>query len=541
MTKVKRSKVKRSKVKRSKVKRVKRVKRTMRRSLKRRSFKKNKKRTKKTRTKKTKTMRRLRGGMVQQHPIVLKQPHGFCYKKGNYVWTKVYYAIHDKTLNFYTIVKRDSGDGLYGEGKRGSSISDLTGTQLEVSDSPETIGMNFLDKNLYTLLTVCGPDGSPICVELAFPEIAEYGQGDPEILKGAIENISAGRDWDISEEEQTERERVETERVEAEKIERERVETERVGVEEIARAAAQTEENTNEELRARAKYDIFGLIQKNGITDPLEKFKYTMKEFRNFLSELLSVNIKSIEGFTLGSFGLIVIVIVDDLRKVLKITLEYPRETSPCNNEKIEFDIQSKVTEIQEDITIGVDSFTCVTGITPIVGMRQLIMAISGQSADIENHKIADLGEKRLRIPGEWEWKEEWWLTPVENICFSIIIMDYLEGINLSTFLKSSTDKKLKEVLEDFRKKINLLHKNGIYHCDLHYGNVMVRNSDNTIRIIDFGQSTLVESSDNPEWDETKNCGARHIVQEDSERMAQVLVQGNCPGPWGQETTTCLD
>ena len=530
---------------RSKVKRVKRVKR----SLKRRSFKNTKrtKRTKITKRKKTKRKRRtqinrrnkrMSGGM-DASVNVDETLESVCYTVGNTTgkWNKRFAVLYSDSLMIYLDETKQGG--------RSDSVPSLRETYK--AGPPLNI-----DQAIWTTSIKRYPMGKDYYL-FRFNRkdyIFEERDTRDQFVTG-IKNILEERDWNISEADVmatpekakvavAEVKRVEEiARAEAKRVE-EIARAEAKRVEEIARAAAQTEENKNEELRAIAKYDIFGLIQKNGITDPLEKFKYTMEEFRKFLSELLSVNIKSIEGFRSGSFGLIVIVIVDGLRKVFKITLEHPRETSPCNNEKIEFDIQSKVTEIQEDITIGVDSFTCVTGITPIVGMRQLIMAISEQSEDIEN-KIQTLGEKRLRIPTEWTWSG-WSEKYSEDICFSIIIMDYLEGINLSTFLKSSTDKdKVKEVLEDFRKKINLLHNRGIYHCDLHSGNVMVRNSDNTIRIIDFGQSTLVESSDNPEWDETKNCGARHIVQEDSERMAQVLVQKHCPGPWGEEKPTCLD
>ena len=104
----------------------------------------------------------------------------------------------------------------------------------------------------------------------------------------------------------------------------------------------------------------------------------------------------------------------------------------------------------------------------------------------------------------------------------------------------SAIDDDVKKVLEDFRKKINLLHINGVYHCDLHWNNVMVL-TDLSVRIIDFGNSIKREPGDSiTKWGESWNCsgaGNTPFIYQQPENF----VQQFCPRPWHSKEPTCLD
>jgi hypothetical protein len=203
MTKVKRSKLKRSKVKR--------VKRTMKRSLKRRSFRKTKrlKRTKRTqinrRTKRTKRTKRKKRTQINRRTKRMKggsaegagdPPMGYCWKqkpKGRW-WPKRYVKIEGKALNVYD--DRDS------ETPRGSSIPDLTGAVVttgtiswnKVGWSTEYLGETG-DNNLLTIDYIEG--GVKKSGKFAFSK----REDDVRLSDGfrtAIQNISEGRDWNMS-------------------------------------------------------------------------------------------------------------------------------------------------------------------------------------------------------------------------------------------------------------------------------------------------------------------------------------------------------
>jgi len=126
------------------------------------------------------------------------------------------------------------------------------------------------------------------------------------------------------------------------------------------------------------------------------------------------------------------------------------------------------------------------------------------------------------------------------DICISIVQMDYLDGITLQEFMKSTDFNTLKTILEDFRQKINLLHDRGIYHCDLHFGNVMVQTTDNSTRIIDFGRVKLVNPSENAAWREEGICEDIELYNQPEAVNVQNIVQGTCPGPpWNNTGPAC--
>ena len=205
---------------RSKVKRVKRAKR----SLKRRSFKNTKKskrtkrkhinrRTKrKKRTQINRRTKRMKGGMdsVEVLPTggaavgaggtaVETPPEGECVKKESKsgLWRKKYVKIEGKSLNVYEPNK--SGE------PRGSSIPDLTGVSVVAGEEP--FGMK---RTKYPKLIISNcrtSNGDTADVELAFDYNLQQNEASSvwvrgiyinEHLKKAIENISAGREWNIS-------------------------------------------------------------------------------------------------------------------------------------------------------------------------------------------------------------------------------------------------------------------------------------------------------------------------------------------------------
>jgi serine/threonine protein kinase len=74
---------------------------------------------------------------------------------------------------------------------------------------------------------------------------------------------------------------------------------------------------------------------------------------------------------------------------------------------------------------------------------------------------------------------------------YSVIYMELIKGVPLETWLNGNpSTKEIKIVIDKIRLKKNLLHRNNIFHNDLHDENIMVI-TDGTldIRIIDFGMA----------------------------------------------------
>jgi len=179
----------------------------------------------------------MKGGMDTER----EAPMGYCWKekprfKGDYLpssidWPKRYIKIEGNSLNVY-----DNREGaLRRETPRGSSIEDLTGATI-VESYPTF--MSRTGRKPFPLLTIT--KGADV-VKLLFSRKWQIpatndspGNVNPEVqgeqkmqqFKAAIENISQGRQWNVSAEEQAKREaeNAERERVEIERVEREKVE-----------------------------------------------------------------------------------------------------------------------------------------------------------------------------------------------------------------------------------------------------------------------------------------------------------------------------
>jgi len=74
--------------------------------------------------------------------------------------------------------------------------------------------------------------------------------------------------------------------------------------------------------------------------------------------------------------------------------------------------------------------------------------------------------------------------------CYGIIVMDRVKGVTLREWLNSRnhTPTQLERIRDALQHAIEKLHKGGVYHNDLHPGNVIVVNNRD-IRIIDYGMA----------------------------------------------------
>lgn len=73
--------------------------------------------------------------------------------------------------------------------------------------------------------------------------------------------------------------------------------------------------------------------------------------------------------------------------------------------------------------------------------------------------------------------------------CYGVIVMDRVKGVTLREWLNGQrTPKQIETVREALLGAIEKLHKGGVYHNDLHPGNIIVVNNKE-IRIIDYGMA----------------------------------------------------
>ena len=514
MTKVKHSKVKRAKVKRDKVKHSK---------VKRRSSR-NTKRTKiNRRTKRKKKTKRMNGGMeaqvrVESGVVAETPPEGVCLKKApSRLWFEKYVKIEDKSLNVYKTNKSNEPIGL----PRGSSIPDLTG--VSVTTGTETFPRLFktIDK-----LIISGGESGDSSVELAFSDDFQDTLRGTTImanLKEAIENISAGREWNVS----LEQERLYNERVEMEK--KRKIEEESRLAEIKRERELEIAKKKKEETEIKLAIEEFTITYEGD--DPIEEYEEVLSGFKTFLSELIGDNIQLINGFNRGDEGLIIIFTINGSKQILKISLESPINKQPCNTEKTEFDMIEEINRINPDITVKVyPPFLCITDIRSIVGFQIFLRRLE----EISSPYIGQwTGNKIMKIPGNWAFLDQWWKQPPTTLSFSIIRMEYVEGIPLQEAMIQCKDRESrKKTLEDFRTKLNLLHEGGIYHCDLHNGNVIVQDRDKSVRIIDFGKAKRKNFETPAPWSEELYCPAQASDPQDR-------VEEYCYPPYNINSKGC--
>jgi predicted Ser/Thr protein kinase len=498
---------------RSKMKRVKRTKR----SLKRRSFK-NTKRQKRTKRKKrtqinrrTKRMKGGAGGTAVETP-----PEGECVKKESKsgLWRTKYVKIESNSLNVYEL----KGGIPTGEIRK-SSIPDLKGVSVTVGR--EKFPTLFQTLNKLIITNGVNMKGGIEQVELAFTHDFQGNLRGTQIMnniKEAIENISAGREWNVG--------------------------AEAVAAAEAVSAAKIKEVHTraNEIMEAKKKEDLEIMkARKEFSFEGDNSWKKDEKRLKSLLNELLPVTIESINAFNRGESGLIIVVTIEGGgTKILKITIgPEPHRgaggmVDPCDNEMKEYGILRKVNEIEQGITGVVYSFTCITDLRSIVGLQMLLKQLEDNSS-----KYFRNDKRMIKIPNSWApvWSDGQVLSwDPRDLSFAIVVMEYVDGVPLEEFKESTDIGTLKRTLEDFRKKINLLHSRGIYHCDLHNNNVIVQKSDNSVRIIDFGEAKEIDPSELPEWGEGTICGTAWKKAP----PAEDLVEINCPEPWNGTAAPCI-
>ncbi len=167
----------------------------MKRSNRRKNKKeKTKRRYKKNDKTKRKYNKKLKGGSDGLSP-----PEGIVHKKKPTLrtWPRRYIKIEGKSLNVYELDSNLEIKGL----PRGSSISDLTGVSVNVDEESFLNGLSFVK---YPKLIISGGNIRE-SVEIAFLSGTQTikgkditGENLKDSFKEAIENISAGRKWNIS-------------------------------------------------------------------------------------------------------------------------------------------------------------------------------------------------------------------------------------------------------------------------------------------------------------------------------------------------------
>lgn len=90
----------------------------------------------------------------------------------------------------------------------------------------------------------------------------------------------------------------------------------------------------------------------------------------------------------------------------------------------------------------------------------------------------------------------------VANLHF--MVMEYLEGDSLSSYLRAAADRKLefaqvRRLVQDLGSALEFAHAKGIVHSDLKPGNVFVQ-TDGSVKLIDFNISAPIAPSSR--WDE---------------------------------------
>ena len=209
----------------------KRVKRTKKRNFKKKSFRKNKRIKRKTK-RKTKRIKKMKGG---SGATMATPPQGKIYKQRPTLrtWSKRYFKIEGNSLNFYD---NDPDKVLDGQiTPRGSSITDLTKigvTGINKGSISRTMGIfgteypTDPDSGDYDLITIDYLEGGENkTIKLAENKPPEWANASTWVdnIRIAITNISAGRAWNVSAEEQAKREAENAER-ERESVEREKKE-----------------------------------------------------------------------------------------------------------------------------------------------------------------------------------------------------------------------------------------------------------------------------------------------------------------------------
>jgi serine/threonine protein kinase len=94
----------------------------------------------------------------------------------------------------------------------------------------------------------------------------------------------------------------------------------------------------------------------------------------------------------------------------------------------------------------------------------------------------------------------------------AFLVMQYVEGVNLRSVLKSGTLPltRVARIVQQIGHALNAAHERGIFHRDLKPENIMVQvvsESEEYVKLIDFGIATVLDSLDSPTNPTTRLVG----------------------------------
>ena len=227
--------------------------------------------------------------------------------------------------------------------------------------------------------------------------------------------------------------------------------------------------------------------------DNMNKFYTSLIGFRELLNSIYqslfpdtsSDGLNIIKFLKGGYFGIIVLVLIGGNFKIIKIEsiYEYGGKHITIFNRSIEH---------QNFAGVNVEG-------------RKLEYKEKGEINNYINDLKADASTKFLPYKNITPF-----LEPTKyhfsHDCF-ISIMDYLDGITLNEFLRNNIDDKtlVRKILIKLKGEIEKIHNEGIYHCDLSPDNIIIMNSNNSVKLIDFGLSRSHDGSSKP-FDEYSVC-----------------------------------
>jgi hypothetical protein len=435
----------------------------------------------------------MRGGMEQDLTGSARvPPEGPCKKQKPTLrtWPDRYLKISGNSL----LVFNKEGDTM----QRGSSILDLTDCEITKHIESFTLRDNLYAIKIKRDRGLEKPDVTE--AKFAFPTLELRGK-----FFDALTNISAGREWNVSEKQERIIKLQEEERIiKLQEEERLRIEKEE-SYKEIMRKWNEGEgERIKEEEEMKSKIDIKQII------DILNKYSrdFTVNDIFSFSNGVsgVAISVNAIDSNGV-SHKLVIKIIYDEPELVLE-----------------EFKIQQKVNGIDEDIS---PLAYHMQELDPPKTEGGALPSILERLHRSKKHISTQDGTIILPPEIPWSWLRS---TPTGSTKkFTIVFMEHVDGINWSRAKIS------KNVLEDLRLKIIALHSGGIYHCDLHPDNILVHN--NAVKIIDFGFA--VESTNN-DWEEATTClsGGKkgHVLRDEPQNQ----INEEC-GVEHNGTESCID
>ena len=133
-------------------------------------------------------------------------------------------------------------------------------------------------------------------------------------------------------------------------------------------------------------------------------------------------------------------------------------------------------------------------------------ICVKAEISDLNSYTIKDFNKEYYisKLCGKYNispkiYKKKILYNKFNAKLIKLIYMEYIEGLTLYDFIEKykPTAKKIENINKLINKKINILHKLGFLHQDLHKKNIMIHNNKNkiiNIYIIDFGFSVKINN-----------------------------------------------